>query len=175
MKNKALLSLALASAASCMSTEPEVQKTYISDENVWTMCQNIYAQLEQDNFCPDLLIGVARGGLVPLAYLASEKLLNNRNTRTINVQSYSDEKKRATIQITSPFYTQDLQHIKSILVIDDLVDTGNTIHEILLMLKKDLPNATIKVATLFYKPKSIIKPDYFVAETKDWIVFPWEK
>ncbi len=116
MKNKTLLSLALASAAQCMSTEPEVQKTYISDETVWTMCHNIYKQLQQDNFCPDLLIGVARGGLVPLAYLASEKLLNNRNTRSINVQSYSDEKKRSALQFTAPFPTQDLQCYKSIFV-----------------------------------------------------------
>ncbi len=61
------------------------------------------------------------------------------------------------------------------MLIDDLVDSGNTMHEILAMLKSELPEATIKIATLCYKPHSIVKPDYFVATTEDWIVFPWEK
>jgi hypoxanthine phosphoribosyltransferase len=42
------------------------------------------------------------------------------------------------------------------------------------LIKEALPNATIKTAVLFYKPKSKIKPDYYVEETTDWIVFPWE-
>jgi hypothetical protein len=32
----------------------------------------------------------------------------------------------------------------------------------------------IKIATIFYKPWSVVKPDYYEKETSQWIVFPWE-
>jgi hypoxanthine phosphoribosyltransferase len=51
------------------------------------------------------------------------------------------------------------------LIVDDIADTGKTL--------KDLGNHT--TATLFYKERSIIKPTFYVEQTKDWIVFPWEK
>lgn len=52
-----------------------------------------------------------------------------------------------------------------ILVVDDLVDTGKTI--------KGLLQDT---AVIFYKPRSIVKPTFYVTEVPndEWIVFPWE-
>jgi len=32
----------------------------------------------------------------------------------------------------------------------------------------------IVTATINYKPKSIFKPDYYMQETTDWIVYAWE-
>ena len=32
----------------------------------------------------------------------------------------------------------------------------------------------IRIATIYIKPSSIIKPDHCVRETRKWIVFPWE-
>jgi hypoxanthine phosphoribosyltransferase len=32
----------------------------------------------------------------------------------------------------------------------------------------------VRIATVYYKPWSIIKPDYYEKETSCWIVFPWE-
>ena len=32
----------------------------------------------------------------------------------------------------------------------------------------------IRTATLYYKKHSILKPDYYIRETKDWVVYPWE-
>ncbi|MCK4844739.1 MAG: phosphoribosyltransferase, partial [Candidatus Heimdallarchaeota archaeon] len=31
-----------------------------------------------------------------------------------------------------------------------------------------------KSATLYYKKHSIIKPDYYIKETENWVVYPWE-
>lgn len=174
MKNT-VLSFALLSSTISMSTEPEMNKSYISDAMVQSMCMELYEHIKKDDYCPELLIGVSRGGLVPLAHLAGEKMFNNRNTRVINVRSYNDDKKRSCVEFMYPVHTQELQNIKNILVVDDLVDSGNTMDKILTMLRNELPKATIKVATLYYKPTSMIIPDYFVATTEDWIVFPWEK
>lgn len=32
----------------------------------------------------------------------------------------------------------------------------------------------MKILTLYYKPWSIVKPDYYSREISNWIVFPWE-
>jgi len=52
------------------------------------------------------------------------------------------------------------------LIVDDIADTGLTL----------TPYKNFKIATVYYKPRSKIKPDYYVREVNnsDWIVFPWE-
>jgi len=33
----------------------------------------------------------------------------------------------------------------------------------------------VKIATLYYKPWSILAPDYYERKTSSWIIFPWER
>lgn len=63
--------------------------------------------------------------------------------------------------LTNPF---DKMHEET-LIVDDIADTGKT-------LKKC--GSLYLTATLFYKPRSEIKPDFYIYETTKWIVFPWE-
>ena len=75
-----------------------------------------------------------------------------------------------------PVISQDVNveiRRKNILLVDDLVDTGESIKCALDYLNLKDPE-TVKVATLLMKPWSKIKPDYYVEETTDWIVFPHE-
>lgn len=53
-----------------------------------------------------------------------------------------------------------------ILIVDDIADTGITLEKF-----DDLGDT----ATLHYKPRSSVKPTYYVEETSDWIVYPYEK
>lgn len=104
-------------------------------------------KLKNDNIKEkvDYIYGIPRGGL-PIAVHLSHKL---------------------DIPITiSPI---ELIIDRVVLLIDDLVDIGNTLSDHL-----DTLDGEAVTATLFYKPQSIIKPDYYVQETKEWIVFPWE-
>jgi len=60
----------------------------------------------------------------------------------------------------------------STLIVDDLTDTGKTLSQIFTLFQSsDLCPIT---ATLFHKPQSNIKPDFFVEETSLWVYFPWE-
>ncbi len=52
-----------------------------------------------------------------------------------------------------------------LLVVDDVVDTGKTLKWFRVFL----------TASLHYKPKSPFKPNFYVKETTNWIVYPWEK
>lgn len=51
------------------------------------------------------------------------------------------------------------------LVVDDIADTGKTL---------DGFQFLFPTATLFCKPRSIVKPTFCVLNTKKWVVFPWE-
>jgi hypoxanthine phosphoribosyltransferase len=63
---------------------------------------------------------------------------------------------------------------KKVLIIDDVADTGKS----LAVLMEDLRrkgSEEVKIATVYYKPWSIVKPEYYMRETKKWIIFPHER
>lgn len=59
-----------------------------------------------------------------------------------------------------------------ILVVDDIIDTGRTFERFLEI--AEIKKIDFETATLFYKAHSAYQPDYYVQETNDWIIFPWE-
>ena len=149
-------------------------KTYVTPDNIKALCRVIYQKAQQDNFKPELILGLARGGFMPMAYLCGEKMFNNKHTQTIPLTSYNENGEQSELRLLVPLHTEDYINYKSILVVDDLVDSGNSFKFIVDLLKKDLTNTTIKTAALFYKKRSIVFPDYYAQETADWIVFPSE-
>lgn len=172
--NKSIIASTLLFSFAAINTHAQVTKTYIEFDAIKTMCADIYQQAQKDNFNPDLLIGICRGGLVPLAILAGEPMFNNRNILTIDVASYDHNDEQRELNVLFPVHLNDYKECKSVLIIDDLVDSGQTVESIIKLITAHMPDAEIKVAALFYKPKSKIKPDYYVTVTTDWIVFPWE-
>lgn len=111
-------------------------------------------------------MAVARGGLT-LAHLMSQAM-NMRNLFTINSIHYEGELKLNSFNI---FNIPDMSHAKKVLIIDDIVDSGETMEEILKILNKKFPKVEFKLATLFYKSEALIKPDYSVREANEWIDF----
>jgi xanthine phosphoribosyltransferase len=118
---------------------------------------------------PDILLAVARGGLT-LAHLMAQAM-DMRNLYSLNSVHYEGELKLDTFNI---FNIPDVSHAKRVLIIDDIVDSGETMSEILKILKEKFPNVEFKLATLFYKKTAILRPDYSVREANEWIDFFWE-
>jgi len=124
--------------------------------------------LLNENF--DAIVGVARGGLTFAHFLS--QLLNQRNLYTINSIHYEDTKKLEDIEI---FNTPNLKDHEKVIVVDDIVDSGDTLDEILTHLKKEFPNIEFQSASIFYKSTAKISPNYYLHEAKDWIDFFWDK
>jgi xanthine phosphoribosyltransferase len=109
---------------------------------------------------------VTRGGLVPAAIVARE--LDIRHIDTVCIASYGDDD-RAPGRITV------LKAIAGdgagLLIIDDLVDTGETARAVRDMLPK------AHFATVYAKPAGRPLVDTFVTEVSQdtWIAFPWEQ
>ncbi len=118
---------------------------------------------------PEILLAVARGGLT-LAHLMSQAL-DMRNLYTLNSIHYEGEMKLDSFNI---FNIPDVSHAKKVLIIDDIVDSGETMVEILKILEDKFPGVEFKLATLFYKKTAVLKPDFAVREANEWIDFFWE-
>ena len=152
-------------------------RLYLSWNDIEDICRNVAAKIEteQDSkFKPDILIGLSRGGLVPVRIFSD--LLGVHDIYVLRVKSYNNTKK-----IQKPIiegYNCNLSKYingKNILVVDDVADSGESLEVVKEYLTKKYKPKQIKFATLHYKPRSIFKPDYFGDITDKWIVYPWEK
>lgn len=122
-----------------------------------------------NSFQPDIILAVARGGLTLSHFMA--QAMNIRNLFSLNSIHYNNETKLDTFEI---FNIPDLSNIKKVLIVDDIVDSGETMVEILKILKNKFSNTEFKIATLFYKKTALIQPDFSVKEVNCWIDFFWE-
>ncbi|MFQ6129233.1 MAG: phosphoribosyltransferase [Candidatus Hadarchaeaceae archaeon] len=120
-------------------------------------------------FDPDVIVGIARGGLIPAVRLSH--LLGNKLLRVIHVRYY----KNVGLRLKKPELYADIKRISGkVLVVDDVTDTGTSLEFVLKHLRRKGAKE-IRVATIAYKPKSRFKPDYYTLETDKWVVFPWEE
>ncbi len=123
----------------------------------------------KDEFDPEVILAVARGGLTLGHSLAVA--LENRNLFTLNSIHYEDTNKLDTIQI---FNVPDLSKYTKILLVDDIIDSGESMVEIKRELLKRYPNLDIKIATVFYKENALLLPEFKVKEAHDWVEFFWD-
>lgn len=113
----------------------------------------------------DGVVAVTRGGLVPAAIVARE--LELRVIETACLASYRD-KEQGQVEVLKP--ATMAEDGEGWLIIDDLVDTGETAKE----LRKMMPKAHF--ATVYAKPAGRPLVDTFVTEVSQdtWIYFPWD-
>ena len=111
------------------------------------------------------IIAVTRGGLVPAAIVARE--LDIRLIDTFCVVSYN-QKTKGDVKVLK--VSSIANNGEGWLIVDDLVDTGETIKAI----RSSLPNA--HYATVYAKPSGREQVDTFITEVSQdtWIYFPWD-
>lgn len=142
--------------------------TYYSYENFVKDVKSLVQMSKEYN--PDTIVAIARGG-VTLGH-AYASATNNRQLMSLNSILYEADKRgdRCTV-----FNLPNLSNAKKILLMDDIVDSGETIKEVLRELKICYPDVEIKIASLYYKKTAVIQPDYSLHEATGWIEFFWEK
>jgi xanthine phosphoribosyltransferase len=121
-------------------------------------------------FQADTILSVARGGMT-LGHALSMSL-DIRNLQSIRVESYDGDTQRDHVSIIG---SCDLSGAKRVLVVDDIVDSGQTLAELIPFLRSEHPSCEFKIATLFTKPTALIQPDFYLHEANDWIEFFWER
>jgi xanthine phosphoribosyltransferase len=121
-------------------------------------------------FQPDTLLAVARGGLT-FAH-AYAMATDNRNLYSVNSVLYDGEVKRSYAKLSN---LPELGSARRVLILDDIVDSGETLKAVLHVLYERYPDIEFKCASLFYKPSADIQPDFTLREADEWIDFFWEK
>lgn len=156
-------------------------KAYISADKERADCWRMAAEICRQEKPFDLVIGITRGG-GPIGFYLQEFFcaywkhkVGYANLRT---RSYEDIGKAGGVQVGSlDEVKQELGSGMRILVADDIFDRGKTVEAVLRELHDQLPQATVKVATLYYKPENSeveLIPDYFAEKFPGnlWVVFP---
>ncbi|TQR59069.1 phosphoribosyltransferase [Campylobacter troglodytis] len=121
-------------------------------------------------FIPEAILAVARGGLTLGHFLAMS--FNNRNLFTLNCIHYEGNKKLDELKI---FNVPNLEGFKRVLIVDDMVDSGESMKEIKSLVEAKFKSCEFRVATIFYKKDSIFMPDFTLKEATEWIEFFWER
>ena len=139
--------------------------------DVYNGCLELSEKIKKSGFKPDIIVGVARGGWIPARILSD--LLCNTYVASMRVEFYKGVAETAKEPVISQQISTSVTG-KRVLVVDDVADTG----ESLTVVRRDLLKrkaSDVKIATLHYKPKSVLQPDFYVQETSAWIVYPHER
>lgn len=127
-------------------------------------------EIKQISFKPDIIVGISRGGLVPTRILTD--LLETPQSTTIGIEFYVGIAQRGLRPILKQPLVIPVDG-KKVLLVDDISDSGQSLKlakEYLLEKRA----SEVRVATLYVRTSSLVKPDFFEKESDCWIVFPWE-
>ena len=146
------------------------QKEILTWEGFGVASRELAQIIADDGYEPEIIIAVARGGLVAagaLSYALGVKLSD-----AINVEFYTD----VHTTLPDPILLEPMLDVASIsgrklLVVDDVADSGRTMKLVLEILREQ--GAEVRSAVLYEKSVSVVKPDYTWRHTDEWIVFPW--
>jgi len=179
-----------------------IKKHYYSWQDVENACVNIALQMYKDNWRPDYIVGITRGGNVPATILSN--MLNVRGEALKVSLRDDDSESESNCWMSEDAFGYvnederevyksrwDISKRKNILIVDDINDTGATFNWI----KQDwmsscLPNeeswdkvwhGNVRFATITDNLSSEFngKVDYTThevnkAEEDVWLVYPWE-
>jgi len=155
----------------------EINKIFYSWTQIENMTLNLIRQLQQDDWKPDYLVGLTRGGLLPAKLMSH--WYDNVPMHTLNVRLLDGKEEDAEHNFDM---AMDAHNDKKILIVDDINDSGATLNWIKndwKLTDKQLGN-NVRLATLINNTASDADVDYFSVEINKfedpsiWIVFPWE-
>jgi len=133
------------------------------------MLLSIAEGIRGSGFKPDVIVGVLRGGCLPARVLSD---FLGVGVGSVGVEFYVG----VAETLKAPVLTQSVSVPvagKRVLVVDDVADSGESLKLVEAhVLQQDAKE--VLIATVYFKPWSVVKPDYYAQESTCWVVFPWE-
>jgi hypoxanthine phosphoribosyltransferase len=143
-------------------------KCEITWERFGEMCKELARKIS-DDYTPECIVGISKGGLPLAAVLASMFRIDLYPIRL----SYREKDQRIH---TSPQWTvhpPDKVRNKKILLVDEITVSGETLliatREILAKGAKEVRTCTLSIHS------HSTHPDYYILKTDELIVQPWDK
>ena len=163
-------------------------KKFVAADDFLKDSFRLAATISEAGFEPDFLVGLWRGGsAVGIAVQEGLDFLGVKadhiaiRTSYRGAPSYDEMVSKAeSIRVHGLQYLlENLCSHHSMLIVDDVYSTGSSVQAVIDQLahktRRNLPH-DIRTATVWYRPseRTLRVPDYFVYETNDWLVLPYE-
>jgi hypothetical protein len=154
-----------------MSESSAPRRDIVSWNELDRLVGDLAARLERQSF--DVMLCITRGGLVPAGMLAYR--LRIRNILVAAVEFYDDHGQPGPHPTFLQFPADPLLRGQRILVVDEVWDSGTTIHAVTERIRQagGLPTT----AVLHYKPTHSVvpgEPDVHAVTTDAWVVYPFK-
>ncbi len=165
-----------------------MNKKFIAANDLLLDSFQLAVNIFQAGFKPDFLVGLWRGGSA--VGIAVQEGLDYFGIKTDHIAirtSYTGladyskmVDKAGSIRVHGLQYLlENLCNDHSLLIVDDVYSTGSSVQAVIETLqrktRRNLPHE-IRIATVWYRAtdRTIRPPDYFVHETSDWLILPYE-
>ncbi len=149
-----------------MTTEYEV----MSWDDLGVGARELAEAVAGDGYVPDMILGIARGGLLVAGAIGYA--LGVKNTFTMNVEFYTGVDERLDMPMILPPVPDLVDFAETkVLIADDVADTGATLQLVQEFCAGKV--AEVRCAVLYQKPRSVVDCEYVWRRTDRWITFPW--
>ncbi|MDQ1127964.1 hypoxanthine phosphoribosyltransferase [Microbacterium sp. SORGH_AS 888] len=146
------------------------EREQLSWDGFGEACRDIARSIVAEGFVPEVVVAIARGGLLPAGAIAYG--LGIKNCGAINVEFYTGI---GTVldapELLPPELDMTYLDGRKVLLVDDVADSGRTLDLAVRLLTEQ--GAEVRSAVIYTKPTTIIQPDYSWKDTALWIDFPW--
>jgi hypoxanthine phosphoribosyltransferase len=161
---------AVAQAETTATSGSQPAREILTWELFGTASRELAAQVAADGYRPEVVLAIARGGLLPAGALAYA--LDLKNVATVNVEFYTGVDQRLPVPVMLPPVPEavDLAGAR-VLIVDDVADTGRTLEVVQKFAGAHV--AESRTAVLYEKPHSVVRCEYVWRRTDRWINFPW--
>jgi hypoxanthine phosphoribosyltransferase len=165
-----------------------MERRYVGADELLRDSFQLAATVHDAGFKPDFLVGLWRGGsAVGIAVQEGLECFGIKTdhiairTSYTGAHRYSEMVSKADqIRVHGLQYLlENLCSHHAMLIVDDVFSTGSSVKAVIDQLtrktRRNLPR-DIRIATVWYRPtdRTLLTPDYFVHETSDWLVLPYE-
>jgi uncharacterized protein len=139
-------------------------------ETFGSAAQDLARVIAADDFRPDLILAIARGGMFVAGALGYA--LSVKNLHLMNVEFYNGVGSTLDMPVMLPPVPSAVDFSqKKVLIADDVADTGKTLELVRDFIVEQV--AEVRSAVVYEKPGSLVKCDYVWKRTDRWINFPW--
>lgn len=149
---------------------------YVSWSEYHSKIEQLAVKIYQSRWEFNQIICLARGGLRVGDILSR---IYNQPLAILAASSYGSDRLRGSLTFSQNITMTTPQLGSHILLVDDLVDSGNTLQQTVIWLKDhyDTQIQEVRTAVIWYKDCSVIQPDYYADYLPDnpWIHQPFER
>ncbi|MDD2659533.1 MAG: phosphoribosyltransferase [Methylococcales bacterium] len=145
--------------------------TFITWEEVYSLCHQLAQQLRKANFRIDVIVAIARGGYMPARLLSD--MLGIHDLDCFKIEHYQGAYKQQEAVVKYPL-NADING-RNVLLLDDVCDSGDTFEVGIGHIRHCGAVNELRTAVLHLKTVSRYVPDFYVEEVREWrwLIYPW--